>query len=50
MYRQNDYQGVAQGVVDLFQSGKFYNKNGVKLLGRYDWGKIGALEYRSFFQ
>ena len=35
---------VAKKVIKLFQSKKFSNKNGTKLLGKYSWENIALLE------
>jgi glycosyltransferase involved in cell wall biosynthesis len=45
-----DIKTVADQIVSLFKSKKFVNYNGKKLLGRYSWPKIIALEHQAITQ
>jgi len=47
-YSPGDYRAVADGVLNLFRKKDFNNRAGKKLLGQYDWGEIGELEFNSF--
>lgn len=48
MSPKGNYKLIAKKTIDLFNKKNFENKNGKKLLGKYNWNKIAKKEYCTF--
>jgi glycosyltransferase involved in cell wall biosynthesis len=48
VFKKNDYEAVAQGVIKLFAGSVFENKRGALLADKYSWERIADIEFNSF--
>lgn len=47
-FKFRDYQIIAKSIIKVFKSKNFLNKNGLKLLDKYDWNRIAQIELNTF--
>jgi glycosyltransferase involved in cell wall biosynthesis len=48
IFKKGDIDSISNAILNTFENKKFENKNGKKLLNKYNWEKIANIEYKSF--